>query len=221
MTISLDSDPETEDAVSLDYDAEVSVKGIVDKSVSCSFYSMVIYWHSILQKRTTSHHACSTNKCRADLELVFKRGSYIKKGMKLDGWWCTLCKCVHSYQSLTLCSLCCVGRILGCQLAQASTGLWTQHQLSEHISHTRVVNTTNTTASSVRRTISLWLWRVPIWRKAIVQVIIAARAMSVHLWSSSLQCRPGIRKVLSRTFVSGSSLMIRYVFSVSLHILCT
>jgi hypothetical protein len=43
MTISLDSDPETEDAVSLDYDAEVSVKGIVDKSVSCSFYSMVIY----------------------------------------------------------------------------------------------------------------------------------------------------------------------------------
>jgi hypothetical protein len=43
MTISLDSDPETKDTVSSDDDAEVSVKGIMDKSVSCSFYSMVIY----------------------------------------------------------------------------------------------------------------------------------------------------------------------------------
>ncbi|KAF8462677.1 hypothetical protein DFH94DRAFT_686857 [Russula ochroleuca] len=71
MTISLDSDPETKDTVSSDDDAEVSVKGIMDKS-----------------KRTTSHRAHSTDKHHVDLKLVFNQGSYIKKGTKLDGWWC-------------------------------------------------------------------------------------------------------------------------------------
>ena len=100
---------------------------------------------------TTSHCVCTQDKHHADLNLVYSCGLCIKEGVKMDGWWCVLCKYIQSYLSFTICSLCCIGKTLKTfHMALASTGSQTQPQLSVHISHTRVKHTTNTTMNSCR-----------------------------------------------------------------------